>query len=219
MQKLCLYIIYDVPFSGQKEADTGNLISIALEHVDDPDPVLRQWLAIALGRVWDRYEPARWKGARNNAHEKLYELLKDPVPEVRASAVFALGTFVNSCEERSEHAYGQDQVTFKTKSKTIIKLIILSSSSNQVSPFPFQSIALQLLNTVSEDGSPLVRQELVVALQYVVNAFEPNFVAIARQEEEERVLSTLSEQAGTKEGHYNPYNTITSSTSTANFAR
>ena len=72
---------------------------------------------------------------------------------------------------------------------------------------------------MSEDGSPLVRQELVVALQYVVNAFEPNFVAIARQEEEERVLSTLSEQAGTKEGQYNPYNTITSSTSTANFAR
>ena len=135
MQKLCLYIIFDVPFSGQKEADTGNLISIALEHVDDPDPVLRQWLAIALGRVWDRYEPARWKGARNNAHEKLYELLKDPVPEVRASAVFALGTFVNSCEERSEHAYGQDQVTYKTKSKTIIKLVILASSSNDVSHF------------------------------------------------------------------------------------
>ena len=138
-------------WTGQKEADSGNLISIALEHLDDRDPVLRQWLAVALGRVWDHYEPARWKGARNNAHEKLYELLKDPVPEVCASAVFALGTFVNSCEDRTEHAYSQDQ-----------------------------SIALQILNTVSEDGSPLVRQELVVALQYVVNAFEPNFVAIAR---------------------------------------
>jgi HEAT repeat protein len=32
----------------------------------------------------------RWRGARDNAHEKLYELLKDPVPEVRAAAVFAL---------------------------------------------------------------------------------------------------------------------------------
>ena len=78
------------------------------------------------GRIWDAYETARWRGARNNAHEKLYELLKDPVPEVRAAAVFALGTFINSCEERTEHANSLDH-----------------------------SIALHLLNTVSEDGSPL----------------------------------------------------------------
>ena len=34
---------------GQQEAEQGNLISIALEHLDDDEPVLRQWLAIALG--------------------------------------------------------------------------------------------------------------------------------------------------------------------------
>ena len=162
---------------GQKEADNGGLISIALEHLDDAEPVLRQWLAIAMGRVWDHNEAARWKGARNNAHEKLYELLKDPVPEVRAAAVFALGTFINSSEMRSEHAYGQDQ-----------------------------SIALQLLNTVSEDGSPLVRQELVVALQYVILAFEPSFVAICRQEEELRRASSQPPKDGSQ------YHTITSAT-------
>ena len=135
------------------------MIATALEHLDDEEPVLRQWLAIALGRVWDAYEPARWRGARNNAHEKLFELLKDPVPEVRAASVFALGTFINSCEERTEHANNLDH-----------------------------SIALNLMNTVSEDGSPLVRQELVVALQYVVLAFESNFVNVKRQaiEDEER---------------------------------
>jgi regulator-associated protein of mTOR len=51
-------------------------IAICLEHLDDPDPVLRQWLAIAVGRVWDHYEPARWRGARDNAHVKLYELVR-----------------------------------------------------------------------------------------------------------------------------------------------
>ncbi len=110
-------------------------IAICLEHLDDPEPVLRQWLAIAVGRVWDHYEPARWRGARDNAHEKLYELLKDPVPEVRAAAVFALGTFINSCDERTEHANNLDH-----------------------------TIALHLLKAC-EDGSPLVRRELVVALQ------------------------------------------------------
>ena len=83
----CGYVYLNL---GQQEAEQGNLIATALEHLDDNEPVLRQWLAIALGRVWDSYEPARWRGARNNAHEKLFELLKDPVAEVRAAAVFAL---------------------------------------------------------------------------------------------------------------------------------
>lgn len=136
---------------GQKEAEQGNLIAICLEHLSDPEPVLRQWLAIAVGRVWDHYEPARWRGARDNAPEKLYELLKDDVPEVRAAAVFALGTFVNSCEERTEHANSLDH-----------------------------TIALHLLKTVVDDGSSLVRIELVVTLQHVVMAFESNFVNACR---------------------------------------
>ena len=113
--------------TGQQEAEQSNLISICLEHLESEDPLLRQWLAIAIGRVWDKYEKARWRGARDNAHEKLYVLLKDPVPEVRAAAVFALGTFLNSCEERTEHANSLDQ-----------------------------SIATHLCNTVSDDASPLV---------------------------------------------------------------
>lgn len=136
---------------GQQEAEQGNLIAICLEHLRDQEPVLRQWLAIAVGRVWDHYEPARWRGARDNAHEKLYELLKDPVPEVRAAAVFALGTFINSCEERTEHANSLDH-----------------------------SIALHLLKTVVEDGSPIVRQELVVALQHFTLAFDSNLVNVCR---------------------------------------
>jgi hypothetical protein len=156
---------------------------------------LRQWLAIALGRVWDAYEPARWRGARNNAHEKLFELLKDPVPEVRAAAVFALGTFINSCEERTEHANNLDH-----------------------------SIALNLINAVSEDGSQLVRQELVVALQYVVLAFESNFVNVKRQavEDEERqrmqqLMQNYPQLANQLPSAGSQYHTITSTSTTPNF--
>lgn len=136
---------------GQQEAEQANLIAICLEHLNDKEPVLRQWTTIALGRVWDNYEPGRWRGARDNAPEKLFELLKDDVPEVRAAAVFALGTFVNSCEERTEHANSLDH-----------------------------TIALHLLTTAVGDGSSLVRTELVVALQHILTAFEPNFVNACR---------------------------------------
>ena len=46
---------------------------------------------------------------RCNAPESLEALLMDPTPEVRAAAVFALGTFIHSCSDRTEHANTVDQ--------------------------------------------------------------------------------------------------------------
>ena len=107
--------------------------------------------------------------------------------------MFALGTFINSCEERTEHANSLDH-----------------------------SIALNLMNTVSEDGSSLVRQELVVALQYIVLAFESNFVNVRRQamEEEERhrmqeLLHNYPQLSNQPPTAGSQYHTITSSTSSA----
>ncbi|MEQ2216618.1 hypothetical protein XENOCAPTIV_019372, partial [Xenoophorus captivus] len=59
----------------------GNLIANCLEQLSDPHPLLRQWVAICLGRIWQNFEPARWCGVRDSAHEKLYTLLSDPIPE------------------------------------------------------------------------------------------------------------------------------------------
>ncbi|KAG5869942.1 hypothetical protein JTB14_023212 [Gonioctena quinquepunctata] len=138
---------------GQEAALQGSLVSICLEQLNDPCPQLRQWVAICLGRLWDHYEKARWTGVRDIAHEKLYKLLKDPCPEVRAAAVYALGTFINSVMERSEHANNVDN-----------------------------SVIMTLVNTVSCDMSPMVRKELVNALQWMVLAFEPAFVNVALKE-------------------------------------
>ena len=74
---------------GQQEAEQHNLISICLEHLDASDPLLRRWLAVAVGRTWDKHEKARWRGARDNAHSKLFELLRDSASEVQK--VFTLG--------------------------------------------------------------------------------------------------------------------------------
>ena len=121
-------------------------------------PLLRQWLAICLAHVWENNESARWIGTRNTAHEKLFLLLEDPVPEVRAAAVYALGTFINSATERTDHANALDH-----------------------------NIAITLINKVSNDSSPLVRKELLVALHWLVLIFENCFVALLCQKiEEER---------------------------------
>ncbi|KAG1674177.1 Regulatory-associated protein of mTOR [Nymphon striatum] len=150
---------------GQELAFTGNVIALCLEQLNDSDSLLRQWLAVCLGRVWTNYDAARWRGVRDSAHEKLYTLLLDKVPDVRAAAVFALGTFVSSVVERTDHANMIDH-----------------------------SVAMKLINTVGQDGSPIVRKELVVALHWFVLLFENNFLshAISSVEDEQLIKESSS---------------------------
>ncbi|CAB3367387.1 Hypothetical predicted protein [Cloeon dipterum] len=138
-------MVQDYP-AGQEVALQGSLVSICLEQLENSHARLRQWLALALGRLWERHEAARWCGVRDSAHEKLYQLLKDPVPEVRAAAVYALGTFIASVSERSEHANKIDH-----------------------------NVAMTLITTVGQDMSPLVRKEMLNALQWLVLIFEASF--------------------------------------------
>ncbi|XP_052856636.1 regulatory-associated protein of mTOR [Drosophila gunungcola] len=135
---------------GQTSALQGPLLSICLEQLNDGSWLLRQWLAICLGMLWQNFEKARWSGARDLAHEKLYVLLRDAIPEVRAAAVFALGTFISSVTDRSEE------------------------QANNID----RIIAITMLETVGEDMSPLVRMELAAALQWMVLLFESQFVAV-----------------------------------------
>ncbi|XP_035914785.1 regulatory-associated protein of mTOR [Anopheles stephensi] len=141
-------IVHNFP-NGQSSALQGQLVSICLDQLnDDSNPLLRQWLAICLGHLWQNYEQARWSGVRDNANEKLYPLLSDPHPEVRAAAVYALGTFISSVKQRSDHANNIDRST-----------------------------AMHLFMTVSNDMSPLVRMELIAALQWMVLFFETQFAS------------------------------------------
>ncbi|KAK3091702.1 hypothetical protein FSP39_022003 [Pinctada imbricata] len=152
---------------GQEAALQGNVISCCLEQLTDSNALLRQWLALCLGKVWSSFDNARWCGVRDSAHEKLYTLLTDPSPEVRAAAVFALGTFINnSVTERNDHANNIDLAVGMT------------------------------LSSVVHDGSPLVRKELTVALSALVAQFETQFVAVAAQMyEEERNAAVVAAEA------------------------
>lgn len=129
-------------------------MSICLEQINDPNPILRKWFAICLGNLWQNYEDARWSGARDLAYEKLYTLLKDPVPEVRAATVYALGTFISSTLDRTSQANDLDR-----------------------------QIAMHMLECVSSDMSPAVRMELVSALQWIVKLFDNQFVEVCLRED------------------------------------
>ncbi|XP_068631732.1 regulatory-associated protein of mTOR [Battus philenor] len=141
--------------AGQEAALQGSMISLCLEQLTDGSAALRQWACVGLGRLWRGYDAARWAGVRDLAHEKLYALLHHPHPEVRAACAFALGTFVaaGGCNARTEHANALDQ-----------------------------QVGVQLAARLPPDASPLVRAELLAALQWLVLIFEQHFIAVYIQE-------------------------------------
>uniref|UniRef100_A0A8C2WQG3 Regulatory-associated protein of mTOR n=1 Tax=Cyclopterus lumpus TaxID=8103 RepID=A0A8C2WQG3_CYCLU len=169
MAVFILAVIVNSYNTGQEACLQGNLIANCLEQLSDPHPLLRQWVAICLGRIWQNFDPARWCGVRDSAHEKLYSLLSDPIPEVRCAAVFALGTFVGNSAERTDH------------STTIDHNVVM--------------MLAQLIN----DGSPVVRKELVVALSHLVVQYESNFCTVALQFIEEEKNYTVPSPANSAE--------------------
>uniref|UniRef100_G1S145 Regulatory associated protein of MTOR complex 1 n=1 Tax=Nomascus leucogenys TaxID=61853 RepID=G1S145_NOMLE len=176
MTAFILAVIVNSYNTGQEACLQGNLIAICLEQLNDPHPLLRQWVAICLGRIWQNFDSARWCGVRDSAHEKLYSLLSDPIPEVRCAAVFALGTFVGNSAERTDHSTTIDH-----------------------------NVAMMLAQLVS-DGSPMVRKELVVALSHLVVQYESNFCTVALQfiEEEKNYPLPSPATTGTASSPVNP---------------
>ncbi|XP_069786057.1 regulatory-associated protein of mTOR isoform X2 [Narcine bancroftii] len=175
MAAFILAVIVNSYNTGQEACLQGNLIAICLEQLNDPHPLLRQWVAICLGRIWQNFDAARWCGVRDIAHEKLYSLLSDPIPEVRCSAVFALGTFVGNSAERTDHSTTIDH-----------------------------NVAMMLAQLIN-DGSPVVRKELVVAFSHLVIQYESNFCTVALQFMEEEKNYPLPSPASVIEpGNFTP---------------
>lgn len=77
------------PPSLQERCLQSGVVSLCLEQLEEPNPVLRQWLVICLGRLWQNFDSARWYGARDNAHEKLINLLWDEIPDVSGCGLLA----------------------------------------------------------------------------------------------------------------------------------
>ena len=80
---------------GQRASLSTELVQSCLSHLKDmKNPLLRQWSCLCLSKLWVNHEEAKWVGIREQAYEKLCELVIDPVPEVRASMLYALSSFL-----------------------------------------------------------------------------------------------------------------------------
>lgn len=102
---------------------------------------------LCIAKFWENYDEGKKEAIQEKAHVQLCGLLTDSSPEVRAAAVYALGTFI------SRHCPAAS-----TEPRSIIDL----------------NLGLTLAVVIS-DASHLVRKELVVALSGLVYAYEDKF--------------------------------------------
>nr|5WBI_A Chain A, Regulatory-associated protein of TOR 1 [Arabidopsis thaliana]5WBJ_A Chain A, Regulatory-associated protein of TOR 1 [Arabidopsis thaliana]5WBK_A Chain A, Regulatory-associated protein of TOR 1 [Arabidopsis thaliana]5WBL_A Chain A, Regulatory-associated protein of TOR 1 [Arabidopsis thaliana] len=151
MAAFVLAVIVDGHRRGQEACLEANLIGVCLGHLEasrpsdpQPEPLFLQWLCLCLGKLWEDFMEAQIMGREANAFEKLAPLLSEPQPEVRAAAVFALGTLLDIGFD-SNKSVVEDE--FDDDEKIRAEDAIIKS----------------LLDVVS-DGSPLVRAEVAVAL-------------------------------------------------------
>ncbi|XP_019413125.1 PREDICTED: regulatory-associated protein of TOR 1-like isoform X2 [Lupinus angustifolius] len=152
MAAFVLAVIVDGHRRGQEACIEAGLIHVCLKHLQSSSPIdsqteplFLQWLCLCLGKLCEDFSEAQTIGLQEGAPSIYARLLSEPQPEVRAAAVFSLGTLLDvgfhSCIVGGDEECDDDDDTFRAEVSIVQSLL---------------SVAL--------DGSPLVRAEVAVAL-------------------------------------------------------
>ncbi|KAL0347540.1 UNVERIFIED_CONTAM: Regulatory-associated protein of TOR 1 [Sesamum calycinum] len=152
MAAFVLAVIVDGHRRGQEACIEAGLIHVCLKHLQgtspseaQTEPLFLQWICLCLGKLWEDFLEGQMLGLQADAPAILAPLLSEPQPEVRAAAVFALGTALDVGFDTSRDGPGDEDYDDDEKIRAEAGII------------------KNLLNIVS-DGSPLVRAEVAVAL-------------------------------------------------------
>ncbi|KAL7169522.1 hypothetical protein ACSBR2_034536 [Camellia fascicularis] len=198
MAAFVLAVIVDGHRRGQEACIEANLVHVCLKHLQSStpndgqtEPLFLQWLCLCLGKLWEDYTEAQIIGLQADAPAIYAPLFSEPQPEVRASAVFALGTLLDVGFDSSRDAVGGDE-DVDDDEKVKAEICIVKS----------------LLSVVS-DGSPLVRAEVAVALARFAFGHNQHLKSIAAacwKPQSNSVLSSLPSLAikGTGSGYTTP---------------
>jgi regulator-associated protein of mTOR len=125
---------------GQQACLANDLLPALLPMLQDQDSLLRQWTCVCLANFWSDFPDAKWAAFNIGAHDQLIQLLEDPVPEVRAAAVNALGNLFG----------GLDRIDQVTQMEHAIIVSILKTIQD-ASPMVRKELACAFSNLVQED--------------------------------------------------------------------
>jgi regulator-associated protein of mTOR len=145
-------VLCDNSPQGQFECLNAGALRLLIQRLDSRFAIVRTWVCLALSKLWFKFKEAQKAAIIDHANLKLEKLLNDPIPDVRAAAIYALSSFFG----RDGHMDSYDEIQQNRD-------LCLASP-----------IALVLLNN---EGSVIVRWEAVSALSKLVYYQKAAFVA------------------------------------------
>ncbi|RUP46954.1 hypothetical protein BC936DRAFT_146332 [Jimgerdemannia flammicorona] len=142
--------------AGQQACFRNSVLNACLAHVNDTDPLLRQWVCVCLAQLWTDYAEAKTSAINENAHEKLCTLLNDALPEVRAAALYALGTFIGDLDRTEqvitiEHNIGISALVATSDGSPIVRKELIIALSHIVHQSIFHKFVYAAYELLEED--------------------------------------------------------------------
>ncbi len=155
MAAFCLSVIVRDHTHGQGRAFIHGAFEQCMHRLEDDDFLLRQWSILCLANLWAERDDYKALAMEHSAHDKVMELLHDISPEVRASAMYALGTFLGiSSSPDSSHrgGGGTGLLPFNPRDQFRVEI----------------AIGTRAMLAGRDDASPIVRKELIILLSALV---------------------------------------------------
>jgi regulator-associated protein of mTOR len=167
---MCAFILSaiarDFPH-GQVACWNERVFDNCFERLDEGDFLLRQWSALCIGQIWDGNDEIKVYGVDRGTQDKLIALLSDDSPEVRAAALFALGTFMgaNGAADPNKRGGRGSGTMYQLEERIHFRMEV--------------AVATGATLAIKDDASPMVRKELLVLISSLVKEWRGYFVVCA----------------------------------------
>jgi regulator-associated protein of mTOR len=152
---------------GQSACWRERVFDNCFDRLDAGDFLLRQWSSLCIGQIWDGNDEIKVYGVDRGTQDKLIALLSDDSCEVRAAALFALGTFMGASgsPDPIKQANGGTGTMYQLEERIHFRMEV--------------AVATRATLAIKDDASPMVRKELLVLLSSLVREWRGYFVVCA----------------------------------------
>ncbi|KAF8131557.1 hypothetical protein EV363DRAFT_1398647 [Boletus edulis] len=167
---MCAFILAAVSrdyYNGQMACWRERVFDNCFDKLDDGDFLLRQWCALCIAQIWEGNDEIKVYGVDRGTQDKLILMLSDDSPEVRAAALYALGTFMGASGSANpaKQGGGGAGTQYQLEERIHFRMEV--------------AVATGATLAVKDDASPMVRKELLVLISCLVKEWRGYFVICA----------------------------------------
>ncbi|KAF8490741.1 hypothetical protein JB92DRAFT_3007752 [Gautieria morchelliformis] len=185
---MCAFVLTSIARGmpeGQRALVKEGVLDTCLSKLEENDFLLRQWIVLCVAQIWAENDEIRDLAIGKDAPQLLMgQLGEEQAPDVRAALLYAISTFLGTSGTVDVNSRGGGGAGS------------LPSVSEKGHYRIEAGVSTSAVLAVKEDGSPMVRKELVVLISSVVREWRGHFVVCAWIYWEEDRRARASKQGG-----------------------